>query len=288
MSFTRLRIPLLSLAAMLAACLPASPQEPIVVRPDPALPALVEDGRVDHAEYDVLLRRHVDAQGLVDYAAWKAQDRPALERYLKRLAAVQPGRLADDAERLAYWINAYNALTLHGMLAFYPTRSIKDHVSVVWGFDFWDDVRLVVDGRERSLNAIEHEVLRKLGEPRIHFAIVCASRGCPRLLNEAYTGTGIAPPPDEDGQAAPGQLERQAQVFFADPRQFRIDRVRGEVRISAILDWFGEDFGGSDRAKLDFARRYLASEEDRAFVARKDIELEYLDYDWSINEQPSK
>jgi hypothetical protein len=281
-------------------------EDAIVVRPVGGLAAPVTEGRVDHSAYDALLRRYVDDRGLVDYAAWKAADVPALERYLASMAAVRPDELADRDERLAYWINVYNALTLHGMLHFYPTKSIKDHVSRLWGFHFWKDVRIDVAGEERSLDAIEHEILRKMGEPRIHFAIVCAALGCPKLRNEAYTGTrletrlptaargGERDERDERGEngeaheegAPRGQLDAQAFEFFGDPSKFAIDRKRGTVKFSSILDWFGEDFGGADRAKLDFAARYVRSEEERAFLARSDLDVAYLDYDWGINDRP--
>ena len=120
-----------------------------------------------------------------------------------------------------------------------------------------NDVRIEVEGKERSLNAIEHEILRKMGEPRIHFAIVCASLGCPKLRNEAYTGARLE-----------AQLDENARDFFRDPQKLRIDVARGEVHLSSILKWFGADFGGTDRSKLDFASRYVALDAERAFLAR--------------------
>jgi hypothetical protein len=237
----------------------------------------VKEGRVDHAALDALLRKYVDERGLVDYSAWKAGDRPALERYLAAMGAVNSGELADQNERLAYWINVYNALTLHGMLHFYPTKSIKDHVSRFWGFNFWDDVRIEVAGKERSLNQIEHDILRKMGEPRIHVAIVCASIGCPRLRNEAYAGPRLD-----------SQLEDNAWEFFNHPEKFRIDRADKVVHLSSIFKWFGDDFGGTDRSKLDFAARYLVRDENRAFLKRDDLAVKYLDYDWGINDQAAQ
>jgi len=288
---TRTRgVSLLVLLAMLAAGLAvrAAAQDPIVVRPGADRPAPVTAGRFDHAAWDALLRRHVDAEGRVNYAEFKARDAGELLAYLQELAAADPAALADDAERLAYWINAYNALTVHGILQFHPTQSIRDHVSRLWGFHFWKDVRLEVSGSERSLDEIEHGILRRLNEPRIHFAIVCASVGCPKLLDRAYTGIGIAPPPTAAGAAPqPGQLQVAARAFFADPRHFRIDRERRTVHVSAILDWFKEDFGTTERERLDFIRRQLDSPQDREFLERRDLKLRFLDYDWSLNEQPA-
>ncbi len=252
-------------------------EDAIVVRPRAGAPAPVKDGRVDHSPLDALLKTYVDDRGLVDYAAWKARDRPALERYLAAMAAVRPDALSHGNERLAYWINVYNALVLHGMLHFYPTKSVREHVSPVWGFNFWDDVRIEVEGNERSLNAIEHEILRKMGEPRVHFAIVCASLGCPRLRNEAYSGPRLD-----------AQLDQNARDFFGNPEKFRIDREKKTVYLTRIMKWFGEDFGGTDRAKLDFAARFVTSDEDRAFLRRHDLEVRYLDYDWGINDKAGR
>jgi len=113
-----------------------------------------------------------------------------------------------------------------------------------------------------------------MGEPRIHFAIVCASLGCPKLRNEAYTGARLE-----------AQLEQNARDFFRNPQNFRIDIASGEVHLSSILKWFGEDFGGTDREKLDFASRYIASDAERAFLKRDDLSVGYLDYDWGINDK---
>jgi hypothetical protein len=133
---------------------------------------------------------------------------------------------------------------------------------------------MAVNGKVYSLNDIEHKILRKMGEPRIHFAIVCASVGCPKLLNEAYTGVNLD-----------RRLEDQAIHFFAQQRNFRIDRARKTVHLSSILDWFGEDFGGSDSAKLDFVSKYLSKAKDREFLRSGGLKVKYLDFDWSLNEQ---
>jgi hypothetical protein len=259
------------------AALIACAGDAIVVRPQAGVSPPSENGRADHSDYDALLKKYVDSRGLVDYAAWKAADRPALERYLRAMAAVQPSALADRDERLAYWINVYNACVIYGVLQFYPIKSVKEHVSHLWGFDFWTDVRIEVEKKEQSLDSIEHAILRKMGEPRIHFAIVCASLGCPRLRNHAYSGERLG-----------AELDENARDFFGNPEKFRIDRKKKIVYLSKIMKWFGEDFGGTDRAKLDFAARFASSDEDRAFLERKDLEVRYLDYDWEINDKAEK
>lgn len=228
--------------------------------------------RVDHAAFDSLLGRYVDDSGRVRYAAWKQENGAALEAYLDAMRAVDPAALADTSEILAFWINVYNALTIDAILHFYPVASIKDKVSPL-GYNVWDDYTITIAGRARSLNAIEHEILRKLDEPRIHFAIVCASIGCPRLRSEAYTGARLD-----------AQLEECARAFFASAEHFQIDRAAGKVRLSSILDWFGEDFGGADASKLAFVSRFVEGDARRFLLGPETPRIEYLDYDWRLNE----
>ncbi|KKK60677.1 hypothetical protein LCGC14_3021960, partial [marine sediment metagenome] len=139
--------------------------------------------QIDHGAWDRLLKKYVADDGLVDYAAWKNSpaDRDALADYLETLGRGDPRAKTTAAGRLAFWINAYNAVTLQGILREYPTSSIRNHTAKVFGYNIWDDLLLRVASEDYSLNAIEHKVLRKLDEPRIHFAIVCASIGCPLL-----------------------------------------------------------------------------------------------------------
>ena len=228
---------------------------------------------VDHSVFDRLLKRYVDDNGLVNYKAWKGQGEETLRNYLQSLGKVDPNPLG-QSEKLAFWINAYNALTIQGILEFYPVKSIKDKVNRILGFNIWDDYPMTVNGKAYSLNDMEHKILRKMGEPRIHFAIVCASVGCPKLRNEAYTGVNLDP-----------WLEDQAIYFFAQARNLRIDRDGKTVYLSSILNWFGEDFGGTDRARLDFTSKYLSEEKDREFLRSRELKVKYLDYDWSLNEQ---
>ncbi len=231
---------------------------------------------VGHSVWDRLLKKYVDKQGMVDYAAWKASDadRAALQDYLATLSAADPAGETSKSGRLAFWINAYNALTVYGILKEYPTSSIRNHTAKVLGYNIWDDLLLPVGSRNYSLNQIEHEILRKLGEPRIHFAIVCASVGCPRLLNEAYT---------------PAKLEEQlvanTRDFFARKRNFQADLASRRVRVSAILDWFGEDFGATPQKGLAGLSQYMPNEATRKLIAGEDFSVSFLEYDWSLNEQ---
>ena len=230
---------------------------------------------IDHNDFDALLKRYVDEDGFVDYAALKAQDTQALDNYLKRLGSLDPS-LYGRSERLAFWINAYNALTIKGILNFYPTKSIRDHVSV-FGFSIWKDYKTIVNGTDYSLDDMEHKILRKMDEPRIHFAIVCASVGCPKLLNEAYTATDL----DE-------QLARSTRDFFADRSKFLLDAKKGVVYQSPIMDWYKDDFGSNQEARLAFIRPFLGSKEDRAILDRDRLKVKNLDYDWSLNDQSQR
>ena len=234
------------------------------------------DEGIDHAVWDGLLKKYVDGRGMVNYAAWKdsVADRGALKAYLASLSKADPKKNASRAGRLAFWINAYNALTVHGILEKYPTASIKDHVSYFGGYNIWKDLLLPVGDEKYSLHAMEHEVLRKMSEPRIHFAIVCASIGCPRLLAEAYTP-----------QKLEQQLEVNTRAFFADRAKFNYDVGSRTLYVSPILDWFPEDFG-RDQAELQTAiAPYLPDQASRELAASGSARLSYLDYDWNLNEQ---
>ena len=231
---------------------------------------------VDHAVFDRLLGTYVDSRGMVDYAAWTASraDRRALEQYLRQLGCVSLGKAASRQAKLAYWINVYNALTIHGILREYPTRSIRNHTARLWGYNIWKELLLWVDGKRYSLEQIEHEVLRKLGEPRIHFAIVCASIGCPKLKNEAYTARGLE-----------SQLAAAARDFFADAAKFRVDAAAKTLYVSPILKWFATDFGTTQAQQLRTISPYLPSATARRVAADRSVSVSYLGYDWSINEQ---
>ncbi len=234
------------------------------------------EGRVDHNSFDQLLKQYVDEDGYVDYRRLKANDMKALDAYLVALGEVDPLKLADRDELLAFWINAYNALTIRGILHFYPTRSIRDHVSIL-GYNIWKDYKTNVAGVDYSLDHIEHKILRKMDEPRIHFAIVCASIGCPKLLNEAYTAARIE-----------AQLHRSTVDFFADPGKLRIDYEAGTVWQSPIMDWYKDDFGRDQTSRLAFIKPFLTTAETRAFLDRAKVRVKELDYDWKLNDQASR
>lgn len=221
-------------------------------------------------ELDRLLKRYVDAEGGVDYAAWKKKraDEAALRAAVKGFAKVSTKRLSKPA-KLAHWINVYNAVTLQAMLEYYPLKSIKDKVSKK--FDVWK--HYTFGPRKLSLNAIEHEILRPLGDPRIHAAIVCASKGCPPLRNEAYRP-----------ETLDRQLDDNVRTWFKSP--IKGLKLQGKtLYLSKIFFWFGKDFGdGSRAAHLRWISRYVDAKTQRA-LARKGLVVKELDWDWALNAQ---
>ncbi len=212
---------------------------------------------IDHTSWDTLLKRHVDEDGNVDYQGFKS-DLKALEGYLSYLAENIPAENSAKAKKLAYYINLYNAATVKLILDNYPLASIKDIKSP------WARKWIPLDGREVSLGHIEHKILRKMNEPRIHFAINCASYSCPKLLNEAFTSSQIEM-----------QLKKATQDFITDKRRNTL--LPEKIQLSQIFKWFKKDFT-EEGSLID----YLNTNTD--LKLNKGITIEYLKYDWSLNE----
>ena len=233
--------------------------------------------QIDHAVWNDLLKKYVDEDGMVDYQSWHATpaDRRALTEYLKHLSTARSGSGGTGDAKLAFWINAYNATTIHGILREYPTSSIRNHTARMVGYNIWTDLHLYVDARPYSLEQIEREILRRMNEPRIHFAIVCASIGCPRLLNEAYTVDRVQE-----------QLESNSRDFFERRQNFQFDSRRGEMRLSAILKWYASDFGSDRLARLKGIAQWLPTDDARQTVESGRVTVvRHLDYNWNLNEQ---
>jgi hypothetical protein len=219
---------------------------------------------VDYGTYAELLQAHV-RDGVVDYAGFKA-DEARLDDYLARNGRVNPESLSRE-DRFAYYINAYNAWTIKLILTGYPgVKSIKDLGSLLQSP--WKKPFVKIDGRTLTLDEIEHSILRpQFKDARVHFAIVCASKGCPPLMAQPYRGAVL----DE-------QLNRVTTAFLNRPGNYRLEGDRFEV--SSIFKWFGEDFGNL----LDFYIRYAQGDLKQALQSGRDrIRIGYLDYDWSLN-----
>jgi len=220
---------------------------------------------VDNTLYADLLQRYVK-DGVVDYRGFKNYE-AQLDRYLEILAQVDPQTLSRD-ERFAFYVNAYNAWTIKLILSRYPDlRSIKD----LGGFlqSPWKKELARIDGKILTLDDIEHEILRpRFKDPRVHFAVNCASKGCPPLLGEPYTGARLN-----------RQLEGVAKAFINDPQYNRLDD--NVLYVSKIFKWFAADFSNDI---VGFIRRYADEAMKTEFEKRSsDLKVKYLDYDWSLN-----
>ncbi|MFN0121489.1 MAG: DUF547 domain-containing protein [Blastocatellia bacterium] len=269
----------LSLATLLAAC--AAPQPVAPAAPEKPKTAVAATPAFDHAALDQLLAARVNNGGWVDYKGLRA-DRAKLDAYLNTLATADPAAMAGDAERLAFWINAYNGFTLADAL-----DEIHGKRAGVKGIDetFFRGKKHRVAGQELTLDQIERNG-RDLKDPRIHFAVVCASASCPKLQSFAYTGAQLHE-----------QLDNAAREFLADTaRGMRLDRERRRVILSPIFKWYAADFTGGAallaRAKaqlsggeiLEYVRKYAAAD-DAQFIAERNPTVDYLEYDWSLNAQ---
>ena len=229
--------------------------------------------QIDHSGFDQLLKTYVDVNGRVNYKAWHQSRgcRDQLTTYLNNLSRANPDMQASREARLAYWINAYNAVTIEGILRVYPTTSIRKHTAKLLGYNIWKDLIFTAGNTKISLEDIEHKVLRTMGEPRIHFAIVCASIGCPRLLNEAYV---------------PQQLQQQLAVNTKDffSRQQNLQVVGNTLKLSQIISWFGSDFGPTQQQQIQILSRYFPPKA-QTLVASGNYSVDFLEYDWDLNTQ---
>jgi len=211
----------------------------------------------NHSAWNALLQKFVTAQGKVDYAGFKKSE-SELDAYL---ATLKESALEKDWGRdaaMAYWINAYNAFTIKRILNDYPVTSIQD----LDGGDPWKVKWIDIDGKMYSLNNIEHDILRpQYKDPRIHFAVNCAARSCPPLPNKAFTASNLNQ-----------MLESNARAFI---RNTDYNTTTGNVRISKIFDWYGEDFGNLKT----YLNKYLAT------PIAEGKEIGFKEYDWALNKQ---
>jgi hypothetical protein len=211
----------------------------------------------DHAIFNDLLKKHVSSDGNVDYNGFKS-DSKTLQSYIDLLKTYQPIDNWTKDENLAYWINAYNALTIDLILRNYPTKSIKDIK------DPWDQRLWKLGNKWQNLNDIEHEILRKMNEPRIHFAIVCASVSCPKLQNKAFMATNLEE-----------QLTNATKEFLSDRSKNELSE--NNIKLSKIFKWFKKDFE-QNGSLIDFLNQY--TEVKISNKAKK----RFMDYNWDLND----
>ena len=239
----------------------------------------------DHSAFTAVLAEVV-AQPLVDYQKLK-DGRSALDAYIASMAEASASQLEATSvdARLAFWINAYNACMLKLVVDHYPIErggglfsrirnAVADRpANSVWQIpDVFSAKHCRIAGAERSQDEIEHEIIRPLGDPRIHFAVNCAARSCPPLWPDAYTGDELDT-----------QLDRAVRNLVDDPENFWVEReTRTTVRLNRVLDWYGDDFGGIEGLKT-FLIPYVPSATAQDLLdARTDIE--FFDYDWTLND----
>ncbi|MBS3761690.1 MAG: DUF547 domain-containing protein [Planctomycetes bacterium] len=227
---------------------------------------------IDHSPYSRVLDQHVE-DGWVDYEALK-KDPSDLLTYIGRLARAPMEKLGRD-EKMATYINAYNAFTLKLITEYDPEiDSIKDIPGGLFSKKRWKDKRWNIGGEIYSLSQIEHKILRKeFEDPRIHFALNCASIGCPVLRGEPYTGEKL----DK-------QLDAAARTYNQSPRGLRLNRKKGVIYVSQIYDWFKKDFLKESDSILDYVAQYAERDVARYIRRHKDkLKIKDIDYDWSLN-----
>lgn len=210
-----------------------------------------------HELWDKLLKEHVSNSGHVDYKGFLS-NKKALKDYINYLSDNLPQTSWTKQEKLAFWINAYNAMTIDLILQHYPVKSIKD-IKDPWKQKLWK-----LGDKRYNLDEIEHQILRKMEEPRIHFAIVCASYSCPKLQNEAFTDSTLD-----------AQLTKASKEFLSDPERNSISE--NHLELSKVFQWFANDFKQTG-SLIDFLNQY-----SEISISEK-AKIKYKDYNWALNE----
>ncbi|WP_298416874.1 DUF547 domain-containing protein [uncultured Kordia sp.] len=211
----------------------------------------------NHTAWNNLLQKHVSKQGNVNYKGLKT-DHSKLRAYITYLGENTPTDIWSKEDKLVYWINAYNSMTVDLILRSYPLKSIKD-IKKPWDQRLWK-----LGEKWYNLNEVEHKILRKMNEPRIHFAINCASFSCPPLLNEAFSTENLEQ-----------QLTQVTKVFLADSERNTI--AANKIEISKIFKWFSKDFK-QNGSLIDFLNQYSD------IKINANAKKSYKDYNWNLNE----
>lgn len=255
-----------------------------------------DESEFKYVDYAKVLKKHVDANGMVNYKGLK-NDRYGLDVFVISMALLKHESYDKwkDEDKIAFWLNAYNAFTLKAIIDNYPIKSSffrsrvypKNSIRQIKGV--WTKLEFVAMNKRLNLAYLEHEILRKkFNEPRIHVAMVCAAMGCPPLRNEPY-----------EGKKLDGQLDDQSRKFLSDPLKFRHEK--NVLYLSPILKWFAKDFikkygskeayagyKGKEGAVLRFIAKYLKEDQKKWLKYKQRQKIEYLGYDWTLNEQRPK
>lgn len=221
---------------------------------------------VDHGLLDSVLKSSVK-DGLVNYPKIAADK--SFATYLDQLAKAAPPSTKND--KLVFYMNAYNALAIKGILdGKSPGNFLSRHT-------FFKSTQYNLAGGETNLHSVEHEILRKLDEPRIHFSIVCASSSCPKIRSDAFTIAKLE-----------AQLDENTRGFINDPSRNRLDKKEKVAYLSQIFKWFEEDFDKNAGSAQKFIAKYVADPEIAKDLAADGYKVKYLDYSWNLNGTPPK
>ena len=228
--------------------------------------AMLENSMLDsddpRAIFDKILKSHV-VDGAVDYASISPDE---LQPYLDFVANMDVSKLKTTQEQVAFYVNAYNALSIKGIL------NGKSPSSLLGRLKFFKRVEYVIAGESMDLYDFEHKIIRPLGEPRIHFALVCASKSCPKLRSERY-----------DVSRLDAQLDENAIDFVNDTTKNQFDTEKNKARLSKIFEWFTEDFVTDERTLQQYIAPYVKDESVAAILQNNGFKIKHLEYDWSLN-----
>lgn len=223
----------------------------------PAQPAPIQLSQNNHQALDSLLQKYVSNTGKVNYKGLKT-NKAALDTYCQQLSSNPPADSWSRPEKMAYWINAYNAFTLKLIVDNYPTKSILNFD----GGKTWDVRRIKIGDKKYSLNNLENDILRsQFKDPRIHFAINCAAKSCPPLWNHAYTAENLD-----------ATLETRTRAFINNPQYNTLSA--NSAQVSRIFDWYGADFGD--------LKKFLQKYSDTRL--KSTATLTFNEYNWDLNE----
>ncbi len=218
--------------------------------------------KADHSIFDALLKKHVSSSGNVDYKGFKA-DMNKFDDYLVELRDHAPMKDWSSNEKKAYYINCYNAYMIKFILTKYPVSSPKD--VKFSGKDVWHFRMVQVGPQKYDLTQVEDNILRRMGDPRIHFAINCGAKSCPKLLNEAY-----------DPEKLSAQLSSVTKKFLANKTHNELSPKK--VKISKIFEWYAEDFNKNGETLIKFLNKYSD------VTINADAKVEFKEYNWALNE----
>lgn len=225
---------------------------------------IAQSNKIDHSIFDKLLKENVNKKGMVDYKAF--QNNKLFEEYLNQIAAADLSKTEID-EKLAFYINAYNALTIKNVLNNYPIDSPMD----VDGF--FNGKKFNISGMELTLDELEHKYVLPIDNLLPHFGLVCAAASCPKLIRTAYLGETVY-----------NQLKENARVFLNDSSKNHLDKESKFLYLSSIFKWFRKSFEEKFGSLKETAKHFMDTN-DRKFLNEYEVEIKFLKYNWKLNSQ---